>query len=40
MTQPEKYITKTCLFKYTDNTTKQWKFLDKKNDILMFLLKT
>ena len=27
-------ITKTCLFKYTENfTTKKWKFSDKKNDI-------
>ena len=28
------YITKTCLFKYTENfTTKKWKFAEKKSDI-------
>ena len=37
-------ITKTRLFKYTENcTTKEWKFSDKNSDILYFfkfLLKT
>ena len=38
----ELYITKTCLFKYTENfITKKWKFSDKKNLIFFkFLLKT
>ena len=31
---PLDFITKTCLFKYTENfTTKKWKFADKKSDI-------
>ena len=36
------FITKTCLFIYTENfTTKNWKFSDKNSDIfLKFLLKT
>ena len=30
----KKYITKTCLFKYTEDfTNKKWKFSDKKSDI-------
>ena len=32
-------ITKTCLFKYTENfTTKKWKFSDKKVKFFIFLL--
>ena len=37
-----RHITKTCLFKYTENfTTKKWNISDKKSDIFfIFLLKT
>ena len=39
--ETKKTITKTCLFKYTENfTTKKWKFSDKKFWFFIFLLKT